>query len=120
MEAAARAGLQAAKSKVQGSTVTVVGMFVLPFVISCLALRATVNKDSVQNYTILSLIITASYLLGAVLYVFLLLFNKDCGQDTLLLTILVLAMICAGVLVSTGGATTLAWDAESTIKNRSA
>jgi hypothetical protein len=89
-------------------------MFVLPFVVSILTLRSVVNKDSAQNYTILSLIISGSYIVGLVLY--LLLINADLSSDALQTTLLSLIMLCTAVLVTTGGAMTLAWDAESSTR----
>jgi len=98
----------------QTSIVSVIAMFVLPFVVSVMTLRAIANKDSMQNYTVMALIITGSYLLGAVGYVIILRSGMD--TDSQLITLLFLVMLCAAVLVSTGGAVTLAWDAEATIK----
>jgi hypothetical protein len=98
----------------QSSIITVVALFVLPLVVSILTLRAVVNKDSYQNYNILSLVITASYLVGVGLYLVILRSGMD--ADALLTTLLALVMICVGVLVATGGAATLAWDAESSLR----
>ena len=101
-------------SVVQTSLVTVVAMFLLPLVLSILTLRAVADKDSVQNYDIMALIITGSYLIGAVGYVLIL--RSGMNTDAQLITLLSLSMLCAAILVSTGGAATLAWDAEATIK----
>jgi len=110
----AKAGVQATGQVVQATVVTVVAMLLLPILVSILTLRATVNKDSVQNYTVLSLIVTGSYLIGAVFYVLVLRAGLD--SDALLRTLLTLVMMCAAVLVATGGAATLAWDADATVK----
>ena len=98
----------------QNSIVTLIAMFLLPFVVSILTLRAVANKDSVQNYTIMSLIITGSYLVGAVGY--LLIIRLNMSTDSQSITLLSLVMLCTAILVSTCGAATLAWDADATIK----
>jgi hypothetical protein len=99
---------------VQTSIFSVIAMFVLPLVVSILTLRASANKDSVQNYTVMALIITGSYLAGAVGYVLILRSGMD--SDSQLVTLLSLVMLCTAVLVSTGGAATLVWDADATVK----
>lgn len=101
-------------SMVQTSIFSVVAMFLLPLVVSILTLRASADKDSVQNYTVMALIITGSYLAGAVGYVLILRSGMD--SDSQLVTLLSLVMLCAAVLVSTGGAATLVWDADATVK----
>jgi len=112
--AAAQATGTKVSSAVQASLATVVAMFLLPLVLSILTLRAVADKDSVQNYDIIALIITGSYLIGAVGYVLIL--RSGMNTDAQLITLLSLSMLCAAILVSTGGAATLAWDAEATIK----
>jgi len=112
--ASAQQSATKAYASAQTSIVSVIAMFVLPFVVSILTLRAIANKDSVQNYTVMSLIITGSYLIGAVGYVLIL--RAGMNTDAQLMTLLSLVMLCAAVLVSTGGAATLAWDAEATVK----
>lgn len=103
-----------AYSIAQTSIVTLIAMFLLPFVLSILTLRAVANKDSLQNYDVMALIVTGGYLIGAVGYVLIL--RSGMNTDTQLITLLSLVMLCAAILVSTGGAATLAWDAEATIK----
>jgi hypothetical protein len=77
-----------------------------------------VNKDSYENYNILALIITSSYLMGVTLY--LLILGAGMNADSLLTTLLSLVMLCAAVLVATGGAATLAWDAEASLRKAKA
>jgi hypothetical protein len=103
-----------AYTTLQTSIVSVIAMFVLPLVVSILTLRASANKDSMQNYTVMALIITGSYLAGAVGYVLILRSGMD--SDSQLVTLLSLVMLCTAVLVSTGGAATLVWDADATVK----
>ena len=103
-----------AYSMVQTSIMTLVAMFLLPLVVSILTLRAAANKNSVQNYNVMALIITGGYLAGAVGYVLIL--RSGMNSDNQLITLLSLVMLCAAVLVSTGGAATLVWDADATVK----
>jgi len=103
-----------AYSMVQTSIMTLVAMFLLPLVVSILTLRAAANKNSVQNYSVMALIITGSYLAGAIGYVLILRSGMD--SDNQLITLLSLVMLCAAVLVSAGGAATLVWDADATVK----
>ena len=112
--ASAQQSATKAYASAQTSIVSVIAMFVLPFVVSILTLRSIANKDSLQNYTVMSLIITGSYLIGAVGYVLIL--RAGMNTDAQLVTLLSLVMLCTAVLVSAGGAATLAWDAEATIK----
>ena len=93
---------------------TLVAMFLLPLVVSILTLRAAANKNSVQNYNVMALIITGGYLAGAIGYVLIL--RSGMNSDNQLITLLSLVMLCAAVLVSTGGAATLVWDADATVK----
>ena len=103
-----------AYSMVQTSIITLVAMFLLPLVVSILTLRAAANKNSVQNYNVMALIITGGYLAGAIGYVLIL--RSGMNSDNQLITLLSLVMLCAAVLVSTGGAATLVWDADATVK----
>ena len=103
-----------AYSIAQASIWTLVAMFLLPLVVSILTLRAAANKNSVQNYSVMALIITGSYLVGAIGYVLILRSGMD--SDSQLVTLLSLVMLCTAVLVSTGGAATLVWDADATVK----
>jgi hypothetical protein len=98
------------------SSIAPIAIFVLPFSLSVSAYTAIANKDTVQNYTLLSLIFFGSYLTGLIGYVLLLiLYPLQDERMTLMYTVLFVIMFCFAITVAAGGVASLALDANTTV-----
>jgi hypothetical protein len=89
----------------------------LPLVLSVSTLQSIANKDSMNNYTILWLIFGASYLIGALGYILILLWGVAEHKEQILYLLLFLVMVCFSAAVASGGVATLVVDAQTTVNS---
>jgi hypothetical protein len=108
--------LQSSLGGLANSSVIPVAIFLLPLSVSICTFQAIANKDSVQNYTLLSLIFGGSYLVGILGYVFLLvLYPSDSDRMSLLYALMFIVMFCFASTIAAGGVASLALDANTTV-----